>query len=70
MKVLMIFPFPVEFNASRELLSPRDTKPVSGCRSARGVVGNTDVFAIESSPAKAGAAVATGAVTDPRELLQ
>ena len=58
-KLLLICPFPVEFNACREVLSLRDAKPVSGCRSARGVAGNADVFAIESGPAKARAAAAT-----------
>jgi nucleoside phosphorylase len=59
MKLLLICPFPVEFNACREVLSLRDAKPVSGCRSARGVAGNADVLAIESGPAKARAAAAT-----------
>jgi nucleoside phosphorylase len=36
----------------------RDTKPVSGCRSARGSAGKIDVFAMESGPAKARAAAA------------
>jgi nucleoside phosphorylase len=58
-KLLLVCPFPVEFNACREVLSLRDAKPVSGCRSARGVAGNADVFAIESGPAKARAAAAT-----------
>jgi nucleoside phosphorylase len=58
-KVLLICPFPPEFNACREVLSLRDSKPVSGCRSARGSAGNIEVFALESGPAKARAAAAT-----------
>jgi nucleoside phosphorylase len=58
-KVLLICPFPPEFNACREILALRDSKPVSGCRSARGSAGNIDVFALESGPAKARAAAAT-----------
>jgi nucleoside phosphorylase len=41
------------------MLSLRDSKPVSGCRAARGTAGNIDVYAIESGPAKARAAAAT-----------
>ena len=59
MKLLVICPFPVEFNACREILALRDSKPVSGCRSARGSAGNVDVIAMESGPAKARASAAT-----------
>jgi nucleoside phosphorylase len=59
MKVLLICPVPPEFNACREILGLRDSKPVAGCRSARGTAGNVDVFAVESGPAKARAAAAT-----------
>jgi nucleoside phosphorylase len=58
-KVLLICPFPPEFNACREILGLRDSKPMSGCRSARGIAGNIDVLALESGPAKARAAAAT-----------
>ncbi|MBN2552888.1 MAG: hypothetical protein JXB06_08955 [Spirochaetales bacterium] len=57
----MICPLPPEFNACREILSLRDARPVSGCRSARGSAGNIDVLAVESGPAKARAAAATAA---------
>jgi nucleoside phosphorylase len=60
-KLLLICPFPVEFNACREVLGLRDAKPISGCRAARGVAGNADMFALESGPAKARAAAATAA---------
>lgn len=59
MKLLLICPFPPEFNACREILSLRDSKPVSGCRSARGSAGKVDVFAVESGPGKARAAAAS-----------
>ncbi|UCF97609.1 MAG: hypothetical protein JSV89_20920 [Spirochaetaceae bacterium] len=70
-KVLLICPFPVEFNACREVLGLRDSRPLSGCRSARGVAGNNDVFALESGPAKARAAAATvaGCLTYTPELV-
>ena len=63
MKVLLICPFPPEFNACREILALRDSKPVSGCRSASGSAGNVDVFAVESGPAKARAAAAAVAAS-------
>lgn len=71
MKVLLICPFPPEFNACREILGLRDSKPVSGCRSARGTAGNIDVFALESGPGKARAAAATvaGALAFSPELV-
>lgn len=59
MKVLLICPLPPEFNACRETLGLRDSRPVSGCRVAGGTAGNNDVFAVESGPAKARAAAAT-----------
>jgi nucleoside phosphorylase len=58
LKVLVICPFPPEFNACREMLGTRDLKPISGCRSARGTAGNVEVYALESGPAKARAAAA------------
>ena len=63
MKLLLICPFPPEFNACREILSLRDAKPVSGCRSAAGAAGKVDVLAVESGPAKARAAAATVAAS-------
>jgi nucleoside phosphorylase len=59
MKVLLICPVPPEFNACREILGLRDSKPLAGCRSARGAAGNIDLLAMESGPAKARAAAAT-----------
>jgi nucleoside phosphorylase len=59
LKVLLICPFPPEFNACREILSLRDSKPVAGCRSARGSAGNVEIFTVESGPGKARAATAT-----------
>jgi nucleoside phosphorylase len=59
LKMLLICPLPPEFSACREILNLRDSRPVSGCRSARGSAGNIDVFALESGPAKARAAAAT-----------
>ena len=63
MKVLLICPFPPEFNACREILSLRDSQPVSGCRSAGGSAGNIEVLAVESGPAKARAAAAAVAAS-------
>jgi nucleoside phosphorylase len=70
-KVLIICPFPPEFNACREILGLRDIKPVSGCRSAKGTAGNIDVFTMESGPAKARAAAATvaGSLTYSPDLV-
>jgi nucleoside phosphorylase len=58
MKLLLICPLPPEFNACREVLGLRDSKPLSGCRAARGTAGNVEVLALESGPAKARAAAA------------
>jgi nucleoside phosphorylase len=70
-KLLVICPFPPEFNACREMLGLRDTRPLSGCRAARGGVGNIEVFALESGPAKARAAAATvaGCLTYSPDLI-
>lgn len=71
MKLLLICPLPPEFNACREILGLRDSKPVSGCRSARGSAGKVDIIALESGPAKARAAAAAvaGCLADKPQLV-
>jgi adenosylhomocysteine nucleosidase len=58
-RILLICPIPIEFMTCRTALSLRDGQAVQGCRTARGLVGNVDVMAIETGPAKARAAAAT-----------
>ena len=48
----------------RTALSLRDAQAVLGCRTARGSVGNVDIMAMETGPAKARAAAATVAGID------
>ncbi len=61
MKLFFICPIPVEFNSCREILRLRDTSPLMGCKTGRCVIGNSEIIAIESGPAKARAASATAA---------
>lgn len=61
MRLLLICPIPLEFTSCRTALSLRDSPPVMGCRCARGAVGNVDIMAVESGPAKARAAACTAA---------
>jgi adenosylhomocysteine nucleosidase len=58
-RILVICPIPLEYTSCRTALSLRDTQSVLGCRAARGAVGNTDIMAVESGPAKARAAAAS-----------
>ena len=58
-RILLICPIPIEYMMCRTALSLRDGPRVQGCRTARGLVGNVDVMAIETGPAKARAAAAT-----------
>ena len=58
-KILLICPIPVEFNACREILSLRDTSIVSGCRTGRVVKGSFEITALESGPAKVRSTAAT-----------
>jgi len=44
-KLLLICPFPVEFNACKEILGLTDSRPLSGCRSARVGMGEPVVLA-------------------------
>ena len=59
MRILLICPIPIEYMTCRSTLSLRDGSPIQGCRTARGSVGNVDIMAIETGPAKARAAAAT-----------
>jgi adenosylhomocysteine nucleosidase len=59
MRALLACPIPLEFTSCRTVLSLRDAPPVLGCRVARGTVGNVEVAAVETGPAKARAASAT-----------
>jgi len=52
-------PIPIEFNACRSVFVLKDIQIKTGCRAARGVVENTEVFALESGPAKARSASET-----------
>jgi len=57
----MICPIPAEFAACRQMLSLRDTPALFGCKTARGSVGSSDIFAVQSGPAKGRAAAAAAA---------
>jgi len=61
LRLLLICPIPLEYTSCRSALSLRDAAPLLGCRCARGAVGNVDIMAIETGPAKARAAAATAA---------
>jgi len=58
-RVLLICPIPLEYTTCRTALSLRDSEPVLGCRTARGSVGNVDIMAMATGPAKARAAAGT-----------
>jgi len=58
-RILLICPIPLEYTSCRSALSLRDAQAVLGCRCARGAVGNVDIMAVESGPAKARAAAAS-----------
>ena len=59
MRLLLVCPIPLEYTSCRTALSLRDSQSVLGCRIARGAVGNVDIMAVETGPAKARAAAAT-----------
>jgi nucleoside phosphorylase len=63
-RILLICPIPIEYMMCRSVLALRDGQPVQGCRAAHGSVGNVDIMAIETGPAKARAAAATVAGID------
>jgi len=63
-RILLICPIPIEYMMCRNALALRDGQAVQGCRTARGSVGNVDIMAIETGPAKARAAAATVAGID------
>jgi adenosylhomocysteine nucleosidase len=58
-RLLLVCPIPLEYTSGRNALSLRDSQSVLGCRIARGSVGNVDIMAVETGPAKARAAAAT-----------
>ena len=58
-RVLLVCPIPLEYTTCRTALALRDAQAVLGCRIARGAVGNVDILAVETGPAKARAATAT-----------
>jgi adenosylhomocysteine nucleosidase len=51
--VLLICPIPLEYSTCRTVLALREAQQVLGCRTARGAVGNVDIMAVETGPAKA-----------------
>ncbi len=59
MKVLLICPIPVEFNACRSVFMLKDTLSDTKRRVARGTVESNEIFAVESGPTKARAAAET-----------
>lgn len=59
MRILFICPIPLEYTSCRTALSLRDVQTVLGCRAARGALGNIDVLAVETGPAKARSAATT-----------
>jgi adenosylhomocysteine nucleosidase len=58
MKILVIAPFPVEFNASRDVLGLTEGKKIAGLRSASAMVQADEWLALQCGPGKARAAVA------------
>ena len=59
LRILLICPIPLEYMVCRTTLVLRDAQEVLGCRTARGSVGNIDIMAMETGPAKARVASAT-----------
>jgi adenosylhomocysteine nucleosidase len=58
-RVLLICPIPLEYTTCRTAFGLRDAQAVLGCRTSRGSMGNTDIMAMETGPAKARAAAGT-----------
>jgi nucleoside phosphorylase len=58
-RLLLVCPIPLEYTSCRGALSLRDAPSLLGSRIARGAVGNVDIMAVESGPAKARAAAST-----------
>ena len=52
-------PIPIEYNACRSVFVLKDIKTKTGCRAARGVVESTDIYILESGPAKSRSASET-----------
>jgi adenosylhomocysteine nucleosidase len=59
--ILIICPIPAEYSACRQVLSLRDNPVFQGCKTARGSIGNNEVIAVQSGPAKSRAAALTAA---------
>lgn len=59
MKLLIVCPIPIEFNACRSVFALKDIRTKTRCRAARGIMENTEVYIIESGPAKARSAAET-----------
>ncbi|MGA2478873.1 MAG: hypothetical protein ABSG63_09010 [Spirochaetia bacterium] len=63
--MLLICPIPLEYSTCRTVLALREAQQVLGCRTARGAVGNVDIMAVETGPAKArSATAAVAAIND------
>jgi adenosylhomocysteine nucleosidase len=56
MRLLALCPIPVEYSACRSALSLRDLPDVAGRRACYGVLGEAELFAVETGPGKARAA--------------
>jgi len=58
-RLVLVCPIPLEYTSCRTALALRDAPSLLGCRVARGSVGNADIMAVETGPAKARAAAST-----------
>ncbi len=59
MKLLIVCPIPIEFNACRSVFMLKDIVSDTGKRAARGVINNNEIYVVESGPTKARAAAET-----------
>ncbi len=59
MKILLICPIPIEFNACRSVFMLKDIPSDTKRRAARGIVDSSEIYAVESGPTKARAAAET-----------
>ena len=58
-KLLILCPIPVEYNACRQVMGLRDIQPIAGCRSGRTNIGNNEILAVQSGPGKSRVTSAT-----------
>ena len=61
MRILLVCPIPIEYNACRAVFQLKDVSTITGARASRGNIENTEIFTMESGPTKARASAETTA---------